>query len=149
MPEPCNVGFLFVSSVAGQGIQNHTENLKKNSFFLNIILSCVLHGCLGLIEIYEYENKQKSSFWCYDTVTSPLRSILSFTCNFWFYPVVWMKPCSAVCRPRQNTFLGTWGAVGWLQGRLSYRPICCCSPLPGPPLHCLELTKLHCTNLGC
>lgn len=62
MPEPCNVGFLFVSSVAGQGIQNHTDNLKNNSFFLTIILSHVLHSCLGLIEIYEYENKQKSSF---------------------------------------------------------------------------------------
>lgn len=78
--------------------------LKKNSFFLNIILSHVLHSSLGLIEIYEYENKQKRSFPCYNTVTSPWRSILNFTCSCWFCPVGWMKLCSAPCRPRLKIF---------------------------------------------
>lgn len=136
MPKHCNAVFFICVFCSWPGnTKSYIKSLKKNnSFFLNIILSHVLHSCLGLIEIYEYENKQKSSSWCYSAVKSLLRSILNFTCNFWFCHTVWMKLCSA---DQENTFLRAWGSVVWLQGRLSYRPICSCSPLPGPPLGCV------------
>lgn len=148
MPEHCNAVFcLCLSSVAGQGIQNHTENLfKKYSFFLSIILSHILHSCLGLTEIYEYENKQKSSSWCYNTVKFPLKSILNFTCNVWFCPAAWMKLCSAVRRPILKINFGEheelWSdcKAGWATDPCAPAPLsqvllCAVSAAHRTPLH--------------